>query len=372
MADRVNLDDSVSSGASARHRVKVVSGLAPLLLAVGAAWAQPASISATEKARALQLLHSVPWMDKAWGAYFAGRLHAEQLREPLIEEFRGAGALRDAPSYSEEYAFVAALFDAAIEANITVPAVLLEPFEEKWSDPVLILLARDKDAEEPLLRFAAEKSRNAEWLAANNLLFAMKSQRWYSGMLAELNITNQFIVTDPGEGGTGGGKGGIVCGDGVAAMPKGFPPITIHTLQERALRGSVLLAPGPQSIYDERTIVPTDKQVGFGSCSTGLDRAAYRIKYLAEIANMPGNQAENLFHRAMGFSYRGTEDFEREVEQDLTAQEQGIRQVLQSAKVRGLDYPADLRLRIVPEVIDRRQNATEPLPVVTPREIAFP
>ena len=84
MADRVNLDDSVSSGASARHRVKVVSGLVLLPLAVGAAWAQPASISATEKARALQLLHSVPCLDKAWGAYFAGRLHAEQLREPLM------------------------------------------------------------------------------------------------------------------------------------------------------------------------------------------------------------------------------------------------------------------------------------------------
>jgi len=348
-----------------------VSGLTPLFLAVGAAWAQQPSISATEKARALQLLTSIAWVDKAWGVYFAGRLHAEELREPLIEEFRSAGALRDAPSYSEQHAFVAALFDAAIEANLTVPVELLEPFEEKWSDPVLILLARSKDNEDGLLRLASEKSRNAEWLAANNLLFAMKSQRWYAGMLADLKVTNQFIVTDPGEGGSGGGNGGVICGDGVAAMPKGFPPITIHTLQERAARGSVLLAPGPQNIYDERTVVPTDGQVGYGSCSTNLDRAAYRIKYLADLAGMPGSQAENVFHRVTGISYHGAEDFAREVGKDLGAQENGIRKVMQLVKERGLICPAGLRLRIVPEVDDRRRDAREPLPVVMPRVMSL-
>jgi hypothetical protein len=162
-----------------------------------------------------------------------------------------------------------------------------------------------------------------------------------------------------------------VCGDGVAAMPKGFPPIAIYTLQDRAARGSVVLARGPQTIYYERTIVPTDKQVGFGYCSSHLNRATYGIRCLAFLVDMSANQAESLFHRVTGIPYRSVEDCERRVEQSIKAQEQGIREMIQAAKARGLDYPADLRLRIVPELVDRRHNATEPLSVGAPREIAL-
>jgi hypothetical protein len=343
-------------------------GLVAISLAAGAVCAQSIPIGVQEAARARQLLRSARWVDKAWGAYLAGRLHSADLEEPLIEELNTAGALANMPSYSEEYAFVAALFDAAIEADITVPATVLEPFEENWSAPVLILLARSKDSEDSLLRLGKEKSRDIVWLAANNLLFEMKSQRWYATMLSEVSITHRFMVTDPHTNwDIASGGGGDGCGGGLTFMPKGFPPITLYTLQQRSKRGSVLLARGPQNVYYERTIVPTDKRVGSGPCASSVSRMAIRIGYLAELANVPVKEVESLFHHQTVILYRDIEGFQREVEQSLKAQEQGIRGLIQAAKKRGMDGASGMRLQIVPEVNDRRRNPAEPLPVITPR-----
>ncbi|MGD0049089.1 MAG: hypothetical protein ABSE42_18985 [Bryobacteraceae bacterium] len=349
--------------------MRFVNGLIVSCLAAGAVCAQPAAVSAQETERARQLLNSAQWVDKAWGAYLAGRLHSDDLDRLLIEQFREAGALRNAQGYTDEHAYVATLFDAAIEAGITVPAGLLEPFEESWPYPVLILLARDTTSEDSLLRLREEKSRNILWLAANNLLLERKSQAWYAAILGEIGITHRFTVIDTDRGGgIGGGQFGGGFGDGVAAMPKGFPPVALYTLQDFAQRGSVLLARGPRDVYYKRTIVPTDKQVGFGSSASSIDRMAIRIGYLAQLRSVPFEQAERLFHSETQIRYTGAENFEREVERSMQIQEQGIRAFLQAIEKNGL-RATGVRLRIVPEVNDKRENMTDPLPVVAPRDI---
>jgi hypothetical protein len=352
--------------------MRFVSSVVAILLLANALSAQPLPVSAQQAERARQLLNSVQWVDKAWGAYLAGRLHSPDLDQALIEQFRFAMALRDAPSHAEEHGFMAALFDAAIEAGMTVPAALLEPFEENWADAVLILLARDKDSEGSLLRLGLEKSRPIVWLAANNLLFERKSQIWYAATLAQISITHRFTVTDPGYGpGIGDGAGGGVSGgDGIAALPKGFPPVAFYTLQDgvMAQRGSVLLARGPQNVYYKRTVVPTDKQVPFGSGSVALDRMAIRIGYLAQLRHEPFEQTERLFHSETHIPFTTVGDFERQVEREMEAQAEGIRALIQDIVRAGLSAP-DVRLRIVPEAVDRRQTATARLPAVPPREI---
>jgi len=102
--------------------MRFVNGLVASFLAAGALCAQPSPVSVQEAERARQLLGSAQWVDKAWGAYFAGRLHSDDLDQLLIEQFRQSAALRNAQGYTDEYAFLAVLFDAAIEAGITVPA----------------------------------------------------------------------------------------------------------------------------------------------------------------------------------------------------------------------------------------------------------
>jgi hypothetical protein len=209
-----------------------------LLTFVLAAGAQ--SIPESEAARARRLLASPQWLDKAWGAYFAGRLHSEELHKSLIEAFRGASALRDARAVGEEWGYVAALFDAAIQAGLTVPAELVEPFEANWRAPAIILLARDPNSEEPLLRLREEKLGDGEWLAVSNLLLALKSQRSFAKALSEVNISHVFTLIDPGDiGGHASGSGGGVFSDGLAQMPKDFPPVGVYVLLDWEQKGDV-------------------------------------------------------------------------------------------------------------------------------------
>src|SRR5450755_112946 len=105
------------------------------------------STAAQEIEHARHLLNSSAWVDRAWGLYLAGRLHTDDLDPLLIDQFRQAEVFRNAPPGTDDHAFLLVLFDAGIEAGITVPEPLLEPFEKDWPDPVLILLARNNESE---------------------------------------------------------------------------------------------------------------------------------------------------------------------------------------------------------------------------------
>ncbi len=267
------------------------------------------------------------------------------------------------------------LFDAAIEAGITVPAALLEPFQEHWIDPVIILLARDKESEDLLLQFSTEKKRDLIWLAANNLLFERRSEQWYAAMLGGISARHRFTVVDQGYGtGYGGGIGGGSWGCGVAAMPKGFPPVALYTLRDIPYAGSVLLAKGallhqgPQNVYYTRTVVPTNKQVGAGVSNPSFDRMAIRIGYLAQLGRKSFHDTEELFHSETLIHYITLEGFESEVASRMEIQAQGIRELIQRIEDGGLNAPG-VDLQIVPEVVDQRQGATNILPTPPPRPI---
>lgn len=348
--------------------ISFASSSVVLLLLATVLFGQPVT-SAQLAERALVLLNSSQWLDRTWGVYLAGRLHRDDLRQPLIEQFRFATSLRDSSPYTEEGAFLAALFDAAIEAGIAVPAALLEPFKEKWTDPVLILLARENDNEDMLLAMLGNQGRDVVWLTANNLLFERKSQRWYATTLEEVTLTHRFAVRDSDEGaGFGASQGGGVCGDGVAAMPKGFPPVTLYYLRNSGNRGNVLLARGPENVYYERTVVPTDKQVGSGSCMSLVDRMAIRIGYLAQLRVQSREETERLFHGETQIRYTTVDDFKRTVERRIDAQEQGIRAFVQTIEKAGLSA-RDVRLKIVPQIEDKRQKSGDQLPTLAPRAI---
>ncbi|MEN6532635.1 MAG: hypothetical protein ABFD89_03175 [Bryobacteraceae bacterium] len=343
-----------------------------VLCAAEALSAQSVPIQIQEIERARQLLNSTRWVDKAWGVYSAARLHQVDLQQELIQQFQSAAVLRDSPVYTDEHAYLYALFDAAIQGDITVPTTLLEPFAEHWTVPVVILAARDKGSEDLLLALRGKKSGDdAVWLAANNLLFERKSQRWYEAILSEITITHQFTVTDPGRGpGFGGGSMGGMGVDGVAAMPRDFPPIAFYILQNSAARGRVFLAQGPENIYYERTVVPTNKQVGFGKSYVILDRMEIRIGYLASLGFKPVKDTVRLFRSESYINYTTNDEFECEVNRRLATQEYEIRTLIQAIGKSGLRAP-NVPLRIAPEVIDKRKKATSPLPSFVTRGIVL-
>jgi hypothetical protein len=340
-----------------------------LTLALSAA-AQP--IHETEVARARKMLSSPQWMEKAWGAYFAGRLHTAELEEPLIEAFREAAALRDAWDMSEEHGYVAALFDAAVESGITVPAALLEPFEEKWRAPAIVLLARDAAGEEPLLRLREEKLDSGEWLAVSNLLLKLKSQRFFAKALSEVNISHAFTLTDPGDNqGHGSGSSGGVFSDGTARMPKDFPPVGVYVLVGWEQPGDVMLAAGPQNAYYRRTVAPTNGRAPYSASPGPIDRQWITIGYLAPLGHMTEEQAVYLFRRATSIEYHGEDDLRQRWDAALSAQEAAIRAFVRTAQERGLGSVTGMTLKIVPQLYDDRKATAGVPPALTPREFVL-
>ena len=345
--------------------------LACILLAL-ALGAQAQSIPESETARARRLLASPQWQDKAWGAYFAGRLDSDESKESLIEAFRGAAALRDAKPVTEEYGYLAALFDAAIQTGITVPAELLEPFEGNWRTPVIILLARGSNSDEALLQLREEKLEPVEWLAVNNVLLARRPQPFFTKTLSEVVITHSFTLTDQGDNsGFGGGSGGGVCGDGNLMMPRGFPPIGIYVFTDFALPGDVLLAHGPQDAYYRRSIVPTDKQAPLGVCSAMIDLRKTRIGYLAKLGNLSDQQADTLFEPQTGIEFQNDAQLRQQWDAALTAQEAAIRAFVRTAQANGMGSVTGMALKIVPQMQDRRKTTAGPSPALTPREFVL-
>jgi hypothetical protein len=325
----------------------------------------------TEVARARRLLSSSQWKDKAWGAYIAGSLHSEALKDPLIEAFREAAPLRDAQGYSEEHAYVATLFDAAIQSGITVPADLLEPFEENWRPAAIILLARDRTAENSLLRIY-DKAENVEWLAGGNLLLGLKSQRFYARTLGAIEISHRFTLIDPGDGSASdGGGGGVGCIDGVLAMPNGFPPVGVYSMIDVALPGDILLAHGPQDAYYRRSVAPPDRQTGFGVCRGNVDRQKIRAGYLSALTGGPESQVRYLFESPSRLEYRDEAVLRQEWDAALSAQEFAIREFVRTAQTHGLGSVTGMKLTITPTIQDLRKTTAGPTPALTPREFVL-
>jgi hypothetical protein len=86
------------------------------------------------KQRAENLLSSASVLDRAWGAYEAGRLHENSLDKLLTDRLGEAVIYVDSASASEERAYVFVLFDALIESGVKVPADVLLPIKERWRD----------------------------------------------------------------------------------------------------------------------------------------------------------------------------------------------------------------------------------------------
>jgi hypothetical protein len=325
-----------------------------------------------DTAHARQLLHSTQWKDKAWGAYFAGQLHSAELAADIVEQFQTNAIHEEASFKSEEHAFIASLFDAAIESGVQVPPGILAPFEKNWEEPVLVLLAlsRSPDREESLLRLRKVPSDLA-WLAANNLLFGMRSQRWYIKILGELRVSHQFTVVSPGQAPRkGGGIGSGTCGDGLTAIPKGFPPIALYVLQVEPDPSFVTFAPGPVDVRYRKVLVPTDGQNGFGSCFS-VNREKMDVDYLAALGKMPSEQAQELFRRDTPITYSDDRRFRRAVQQSLAVQEQGIQDLIQAIQLRAMLWGSGVELLVFPVVGDQRQHSAKPLPAVAPRKIVL-
>lgn len=356
---------------------------AALFLAAGSASAQP-GMAAAETVRARTLLDSPNTAEKAWGAYFAARLHEGSFREPLIAQLRlqipFSGA---APDY-ETPAYIRVLLDALIELGGPVPADAVLPFESQWRAETLILLARDPANGDELLKMRKQELTDVEWLAVNNLLLRFRSPTLFAITLQELKITHRFEIVDPQSGiGSGGSKaygGGALVP--IGRVPVGFPPVGVYALKdggvqsvqsgsgEDALSGDVLLAPGPHNIYYKRTVVQAGAEGRMDPPGPkAADRQQFLLEYIERLCQLTAENGVALFRPVTMIAWQDADDCARSMEAALDRQATGIARLLADQKRMGHVDLDGIQMEIAPTVQDFRQKTSGALPMVEAKTI---
>jgi hypothetical protein len=318
-----------------------------------------------------QLLNSGRPADRAWGAYLAARSHDPSLREPLLAALRDPERWRDSPLDSEPWLAVQAIFDALIQSGDPVPAEIILPFAERWRDSVLLLLARGGASEETLLALREQKQNLAEWVAVNDLLFRMKSQRFFAKTLQEIEIGPIFEVRDTGEE-------AAYCGGGFDSsmrqrkLLEGFPPIALYHLEVEfiaPLQSTSVAIEGPTNVYVRRVVMETGKPVDWEDLGLDTVPGIYRERYLAALGSLTQEQMTQLLHPFIRIYWEGAEQVSREMARNMDQQATAIRDFVSGAGSAGLGSVAGMRLKIQPEVHDIRRMTHQPLAKVEAREI---
>jgi hypothetical protein len=345
--------------------------LLTVLLLAGIALPAQTPPADADTARAKELLNSPSLADRAWGAYYAGRLHDPGLRDILVERLRAAQPLANARLLSAESCYVASLFDALIEIGGAVPLDAFMPFEARWREPALILLSRRQGTEDTLLTIRNESMPDLEWQAVNNLLLGMRSARFFSATLQETRITQVFEVRDGVVGeGQSGGRGGD-CAHGIGPQwPQGFPPIGLYYFQDQGTEDQVMAA-GPRNVYFMRR-VPPDLPTG---CEhflqpPGPDREQLRLEYM-KAWNHGSTEVERAFRPRTALQWKDAATAAREAESWLDVQTAAIRAFVAAAERNGARNLAGVSLEIEPTFQDRRHDTLVPLPVVYPRKFTL-
>ena len=316
--------------------------------------------------RARELLNSTDLAEQSWGAYYAGRLRDPGLRDILVQRLRAAQPLANARVFSAEFSYVAGLFDALIEIGGAVPLDAFLPFEGQWPAPVLVLLSRQQGTEDTLLAMRNETMHDLYWLAVNNLLFGMRSARFFTKTLEEIRITHTFDVRQGASREPGSGSGGSIASGAAPKWPEGFPPAGLYYIEDRPSEGALLVA-GPHNVYFRRGVPPV------GVLGTWRDpgQEQFRLEYLGAWNHGGLVDAQHVFTRRTVVQWEDAAALTREVETRLDAQVAAIRAFVAAAKQNGGPGLAGMRLQITPSLQDERRNSLVPLPAVSPKEFTL-
>lgn len=321
-----------------------------------------------------QLLSSSRPADRAWGAWQAALTRDPHLRAPLREALRDSQAWSDAAPDGPEHFAVAALLDAWIQSGDSLTAAELLPFADGWRDEVLLLLARGTADEEMLLVLREQKQTLAQWTAVNNLLYRLRSARFFARTLAELEIGPVFEVRDSGEEfAYCGGAGSIAVRR--RELPEGFPPVSLYRLEveffvQGQTTGPAAIA-GPTDVFVQRVMLTPGRPVHWPAAAPDQIPGVYRERYLAAAAQVPQQQLSELLHPFVRIDWESAEQAAREMNRRLDEQAEAVRCLIAAAALPP-GSTAAVEVHQAAEVRDVRRSKRQPLPAIAPRTIALP
>jgi hypothetical protein len=326
-----------------------------------------------EQARAEALLASSRPIDKAWGAYLAGRLNLTPLIPRLTAELTSLDA---AAEDFEGRSLRHVLFDALIELRAPVTFELLKPWFDRYRDETLILLLLDAKAnQQALLEIRPALRRQSQWLAVNNALVRQRAPGMAARLLAEANVRHHFFLIDtPNPGIRGGVPGGGSNSFGSVAFPAGFPPSARYRIVTYASPGDPLLAPGPTNVYFSRAVIATDSHIGWSNNTDPLDIQAPLVDYLAALMYCSPERAREAITGETTVNWSDANAFRKRASDGLDRQAKAILEMTEVLTQQGLLTPRErstLEVQIQPIMEDLRRHSHQPVLVIPARRVSL-
>jgi hypothetical protein len=316
------------------------------------------------------LLASARPIDKAWGAYLAGRLNLTPLLPKLITEL---DRLRPIPTAldRENWSLAHTLLDALIELKAPLSFEQLKPWLENYANEALILLVQNAEHNQPeLLELRPSLKRREHWLAVTNILVQQRGAGVVFALLSELKPESTLVAVDAqGYGGVGGGSFCSFTGCGVTGFAKDFPPAARYQIVGSAEPGDMLLAPGPSNVFLRRKAVPTNQQIGYSEPGGQLDLQAELGRYLGQLTFQSDDELRGSLAANRSIVWTTPEAFRHEAAQALQMQAGGLRELVNGLTRRELLSATErsaLQLFITPKGLDLRKNPAEPMPTLEP------
>jgi hypothetical protein len=215
-----------------------------------------------------------------------------------------------------------------------------------------------------------------EWIALNDLLFAIDAKTASQQALREIRITHRFCVTDQHTFLADDGSGGI--GQSTRHFPKGFPPIALYQIRTLpAHAGDSLFNSTPIATYYSRIIVPTNGEAKwfdyeFHPAFTPV-RQRTLGRLLAIFENRLKPSAGEIFHPWSAVDWQGTESTGAKIAELLDDQAASIQSVVQEMERRHFIEATGMHIPIEVIVTDCRRYNSGPLPQIAPlRDVVIP
>jgi hypothetical protein len=249
------------------HRVLLITVIAVVFAASGLAQTAPESDSSpSEKTIRLWLQSGEPRL-VAWGAHGALSQQNTKLIPDLLSLAGQWRALKpesyaegsDAPRLSEEQLdqrdAMAAVVDALIQLEATVPSETLRNLAPDFGNAVAVLLSRMPVDESSPLAFDFYRNQEQHAYGLQYVSAALLAQHPPAGFAADLltsvNVRANVFAVLPGTGAGSGGSGGD-CFNETDREKEGWPKSGQYILSREKSEGAMLLVAGSDPVYATR------------------------------------------------------------------------------------------------------------------------